>query len=294
MYASINGTEIFFDIEGGGLREIDGRLYEHPTIFVLHGGLGFDHGYLRDGLSRLSDIAQIVYVDLRGQGRSGRPPLATSTLEAMADDVAELIRYLGVRKPYLFGHSAGGFVAMLLALRNPGLIGGLILSGTSPTVAPVRDESGEPAPSLADRASPDALAAAAKVFSGEITMDTVATFFDKVGPYYAGPDHPELTARLMRPTTQNVDMMRHFMTKLAPTYDLMERLSEIAPPVLVLVGAYDWVCPPRAGRAIANGVQHGKLVEFQHSGHFVFSEEPSKFRSEIEDFFASSTAPGWY
>ena len=70
------------------------------------------------------DIAQIIYVDLRG--RSGRPPLETATLEQMADDVAELISMLGIRMPYVFGDSAGGFVAMHLALRHPGSVAGLI------------------------------------------------------------------------------------------------------------------------------------------------------------------------
>jgi proline iminopeptidase len=48
---------------------------------VLHGGPGFDQGYLRPGLAPLSSEAQLVFVDLRGQGRSSRPPVQTCTLE---------------------------------------------------------------------------------------------------------------------------------------------------------------------------------------------------------------------
>ncbi len=294
MYATVNGTQIFFDTQGSALKEADGKLYELPTIIALHGGLGFDHSYLREGLGRLSDLAQIIYVDLRGQGRSGRPSLETATLEQMADDVAELTKTLGMRKPYLFGHSAGGFVAMHIALRHPQLLAGLILSGSSPTVAPIQEEPNEPAPSLADRASPKALEAAARVFSGDVTVESISTFFEVVGPFYAGPEHSDLTARLMRSTSQNVDMMRHFMTQIAPKYDLLSELDRIAIPVLVLVGAFDWICPPRASRAIARTVTNGKLVEFKNSGHFPFSEEPAKFRSVVEDFLASGAAPFWY
>ena len=91
-------------------------------------------------LDLFEDFAQIIYVDLRGQGRSGRPPLETATLEKMADDVAELISMLGIHMPYIFGHSAGGFVAMHLALRHKGSVAGLILTGTSPTVAPIQGD----------------------------------------------------------------------------------------------------------------------------------------------------------
>ena len=81
MQAQLNGTELFFDIAGD-------RSATGPTLVALHGGPGFDHAYLRPGLDPLAAWAQVVHVDLRGQGRSGRPPLATCTLEQMADDVA--------------------------------------------------------------------------------------------------------------------------------------------------------------------------------------------------------------
>ncbi|WP_082906146.1 alpha/beta fold hydrolase [Bradyrhizobium centrolobii] len=52
----------------------------------------------------------MVYVDLRGQGRSGCPSLAFCTLEQMADDIASLCDLLGIDRAVIFGHSAGGFV----------------------------------------------------------------------------------------------------------------------------------------------------------------------------------------
>ena len=81
----------------------------------------------------------MIYVDLRGQGRSGRPPIETCTLEQWADDVASLCDLLEIKRPVVFGHSAGGFVAMHLAIRHPGLVGGLILCDSSPTLSPIED-----------------------------------------------------------------------------------------------------------------------------------------------------------
>ena len=49
---------------------------DKPTLVLLHGGPGYDHTSFKPVFSRLADVAQVVYVDHRGHGRSdrGRPP----------------------------------------------------------------------------------------------------------------------------------------------------------------------------------------------------------------------------
>ena len=74
MKARIRGTEIWFDIDGAGLVPDGPRMVERPVMFALHGGPGGDHTYYKPALDPLTDRFQIVYVDHRGQGRSGRGP----------------------------------------------------------------------------------------------------------------------------------------------------------------------------------------------------------------------------
>jgi pimeloyl-ACP methyl ester carboxylesterase len=95
----------------------------------------------------------------------------------------------------LFGHSAGGFVALHLAIRHPDLPGGLILCDTGPTLAPLPDD--DPPPSLADRAGPEAVAVAARLLAGDFSPATFEAFGRQVGPFYAAPGHPEVPARLV-------------------------------------------------------------------------------------------------
>ncbi|TXI83255.1 MAG: alpha/beta hydrolase [Cupriavidus sp.] len=284
MQARLNETEIFFDIDGEGLRAVRGKLVAKPVIVVLHGGLGFDHGYLKPGMSALREHAQLLYVDLRGQGRSGRPPLETCTLAQMADDVAALCAHLGITNVHVFGHSAGGFVAMHMALRHPRLVRSLLLCASSPTVQPITDDTGDPAPSLASRASPELLAVAGRVFGGDITEDSVEAFFREVGPYYAAPEHMNIPRELMPLSIPSIEMMRHFMTVIAPGYDLRPMLGKITTPTLVMVGKHDWVCPPRASRAIARGIPGAVLLEFEGAGHFLFSEVPGPFLEAVAGF----------
>ena len=139
MYASVNDTTLYFDVDGPQLRVEPDGLAAVPTILVLHGGPGFDHGCLRPGIGSLRDVANVVFVDLRGQGRSAQVPVETCTLMQMADDVVALCGHLGLDEPVLLGHSAGGFVALHAALRAPEAFGALILCNTAATLAPEPD-----------------------------------------------------------------------------------------------------------------------------------------------------------
>src|SRR3954470_16939332 len=69
----VGGVEIFFDVEGplvvGG---VDGW-EERPTVVLLHPGPGIDHSVYKDVVGpRLAEVAQVVYIDQRGDGRSDR------------------------------------------------------------------------------------------------------------------------------------------------------------------------------------------------------------------------------
>jgi len=289
MQLQIHGTDIFFDVDGPVLAAGGAGLSERPTLIALHGGPGFDHGYFKPALSALRDEAQIVYVDLRGQGRSGRPPIDTCTFDQMADDVAALCETLGIAKPIVLGHSAGGFVALNLALRHRERVGGLILCNTTATMLPQDD--GGPAPNLAERAGPEIAALAQRFFSGDASPERIAEFSQRVGPYYGGPKHMDVPGRLLSLSILSVEVMQYFLTKLAPAYDLRASLDRIAVPTLVVTGRHDWVCSPAASRALARSIPGARLVEIAEAGHFSFAEEPAQFLAPVVELLrATSTA----
>jgi proline iminopeptidase len=270
----VNDTELYFDVEGAELAVDGERLRPRPTLVVLHGGPGFDHGYLRPGLSPLARDAQLVFVDLRGQGRSARAPLESCSLEQMADDVAALCRRLGIARPVVFGHSAGGFVALHLALRHPAVPAALILCHTSPTLAPFPDA--DPPPGVAERGGPQAAAVAARLFGGDFSTEVQEGFGRLVLPLYAAPGREHVPERIMALSPIETDIAAHFFSRRAPHYDVRPRLGEITSPTLVIAGRHDWVCTPAAGRALADAIPGAQLVELA-SGHFGFAETPGPF-----------------
>ena len=74
MHVSVNGVRLFFDVEGAKLVPDGPVMREKPTLLLLHGGPGFDHSIYKPAYSALADIAQIVYLDHRGNGRSEDGP----------------------------------------------------------------------------------------------------------------------------------------------------------------------------------------------------------------------------
>src|SRR5262245_49150864 len=131
MRVLVNGVYLYFDVEGLGSRPSGGVMREMPTIVLLHGGPGVDHSIYKPDFSRLTDVAQIVYLDHRGNGRSDSGPREAWTLAHWADDVKAFCDALGIVRPVVYGASFGGMVAMVYAIRHPRHPAKLILVSTA-------------------------------------------------------------------------------------------------------------------------------------------------------------------
>jgi pimeloyl-ACP methyl ester carboxylesterase len=93
-------------------------------IILLHGGLA-NHKSVRLYAQPLFARYRIIAPDLRGSGQSiYRGEL---TWDALADDVAEMAKELGVARAVVGGASFGAGVATRVALRHPGLVEALVV-----------------------------------------------------------------------------------------------------------------------------------------------------------------------
>ena len=107
------------------------KMRERPTLLLLHGGPGFDHSTFKPDLSPLAEVAQVIYLDHRSNGRSDRTPPDRWTLANWAEDVRAFCEALEIEKPIVMGTSFGGFVAMAYGTRHPEHPGKLIFCTTS-------------------------------------------------------------------------------------------------------------------------------------------------------------------
>ena len=131
MKIQVNGINLFFDIEGAAVRTDRNAMREVPTVILLHGGPGADHSIYKPDFTALTDVAQVIYLDHRGNGRSDDRPPELWTLAQWEDDLVAFCDALGIVKPVLYGASLGGMVAMTYATRHPEHAGKLVLVSTS-------------------------------------------------------------------------------------------------------------------------------------------------------------------
>ena len=131
MQVDVNGTRLWFDVDGAALVPDGSTMSERPTVVLLHGGPGgYDHSYFKPDFTASTMHAQVVYLDLRDHGRSARHDPNDWTFELCADDVRAFCDTVGIARPIVYGHSMGGFIAMLYASRHPDHAGALVLQST--------------------------------------------------------------------------------------------------------------------------------------------------------------------
>jgi proline iminopeptidase len=285
MHLRVNGTRLFFDIEGAGWVPDGPVLRQKPTLLLLHGGPGFDHSTFKPAFGALADLVQIVYLDHRGMGRSEGDRPENWTLAQWGEDVRAFCEALGIERPIVLGQSFGGFVAQAYATRYPSHPAKLILSSTA--------ARGDLQRILAafDRRAGSAVRAVAERFWRDISAQTVADYVRECLPFYTVKpatdlDHDAAARRIFR-----LEVLQHFSGRYGEYWqmDFTAALSRIRCPALVLAGGQDPVTPLADSEdlvaALPPGLAHLKV--FPHCGHGVFRDDPEHAFAVIRAFIAA-------
>jgi pimeloyl-ACP methyl ester carboxylesterase len=113
-YADVNGISLYYEEHGSG-----------PPLVLLHGGLSAASMYAPI-LPALAKDRRVIAVDLQAHGHTAdvdRP----LRFETMADDVAALIRHLGLDHADVMGYSLGGATALRTAIQHPARVRRLVV-----------------------------------------------------------------------------------------------------------------------------------------------------------------------
>jgi len=113
-YAPVDGLKLYYEIRGSG-----------QPLILLHGGV-VGITMFGPNLDALAEKRQVIAVELQGHGHTADIDRPLS-YEAMADDVAALMKYLGIEQADVMGYSLGGGVALQTAIRHPGLVRKLVV-----------------------------------------------------------------------------------------------------------------------------------------------------------------------
>ena len=118
MRTEVNGININYEKTGKG----------EQSIVLLHGN-GEDHTMFFELSQLLAKDFTVYALDSRGHGESD--PVDYLTYDEMAEDVVSFIKKKKIKHPILYGFSDGGILGLLIAIRHPGLISKLIVSGAN-------------------------------------------------------------------------------------------------------------------------------------------------------------------
>ena len=282
MRVRVDDVHLFFDVEGGKLEPRGSALAERPTLLALHGGPGFDHSLLRPWLGALADVAQVVYVDHRGNGRSDRGDPSRFHLEQWGDDVRKLCEALDIRSPIVLGVSFGGFVAQSYATRHPGHAAGLVLCSTSARYRP------EQVLGAFERLGGAAARDAAAGFFRHPSPETLDAFVQICFPLYnRRPQDPDVMARALN--TANFDLTMQFFRGEWHTFDFRRALGTLRCSTLVLAGSDDPITPPSESEDIITAMPAdvARLELFAGCGHPVYQDDHDRFLRVVRDFIVS-------
>jgi 3-oxoadipate enol-lactonase len=232
--------------------------------FPLHSGMW------ERQLHALAPRFRVLAPDYRGLGES-RPAPAAATMDLLADDVLALLRSLGVRRAAVAGVSMGGYVALALHRKAPGLVRGLALCNTKGT--------------------PDTTEAKAtrETFAQNAVSKGIRWVADEFAPKLLRPDpDPDAVARVRALIESNApEGVAAAQRGMALRPDSIPSLARITCPTLVVAGAEDKLMPFGEQQRLASCIRGARLVTIPQSGHLPAIENPAALDAALTQFFAA-------
>jgi pimeloyl-ACP methyl ester carboxylesterase len=259
--AQLSEAALYYDDQGGG----------EPLVLIpgfASGAWSWDW-QIRD----LSEDFRVITFDPRGVARSRVDDGTPVSIDLIADDVADLLEFLGIVSANVLGISFGGFVAQAFALKYPVRLKKLILASTS---------FGGPnhiAPSM------EVLTAFAST-EGLNTSERIRKYLTTAFlPDFATAEHEtvERFCKLREDNAVPEDIYRQQLAS-AFAFNTEQRIKRIAAETLVITGRLDAVVPMQNSENIAERMPNAHLEIIENAGHMAFVEQADEFNSRVRRF----------
>ncbi len=212
---------------------------------------------------------------LRSEFAEGESPYAT---DAVRERALELLDAWGLEKSVLVGNSAGGNLAVQLALAAPERVAALIL------IDPAIYRNGPPALVRSLLKLPFL-----ENFGLRTTRNLVADSEELFASAWYNPDAipAEIRQWYEYPLQiQNWDRALWEYTRANSDPGIVNRLDEIGVPVLIIHGRHDKIVPLEQSLRLADEIPGAELYIVEECGHVPQEECPEETEAVISDFLA--------
>lgn len=257
-----------------------------PLLFV-HGLSGSWQNWL-ENLPVFARHRRVIALDLPGFGASPMPVDGTITIPGYAGLLSRLMDVLGLGAACVVGNSMGGFVALELALAEPGRVDSLVL------VSPAGIDSRE----LRNDRLLGGLRRVERLIVAGGTM--LATHADWVArrarlrraTMHLAVQHPErLPNALMAEQIRTGNGKPGFVAAIdaITDHDVESRLGALRCRTLLYWGAEDRIVAVRDARRFLASIPGARAVILPDTGHLAMLERPARFNADLAAFLAGSS-----
>ena len=245
-----DGTKIFYQ----WFRK--DRQAEHCVV-LLH-SLAMDHGFWREVAPALARHADVVCLDVRGHGQSGKPA-GPYSIAQFAADARDVVQALGYERVVVGGASMGGCIALQFAIDHPGLVAGLALIDTTAWYGPTAEADWA---GRADKAAEEGFQALvpfqatrwfSEAFRGaqpHVVQACIDTFLANDLPAYRATCHA------------------------MGSFDARDGAARVATPTVVVVGEEDYAAPVAMAEQLRDLIAEAELTVIPAARHLTPLESP--------------------
>jgi pimeloyl-ACP methyl ester carboxylesterase len=247
----ITAAGIAYTLSSGGETDL-------PPLLLIHGAGGSRMSWPHE--IRRSMAFEVYSIDLPGHGKSPSP--GESSIEGFVERIRTFMDAIGVERWIPAGHSMGGAIALTLALQSPDRVAGLVLVGTGARL----------------RVHPDILNMTHDEKAFVSGAEVISNWSFSKG---ADRQLVDLSTRQLREAhSQTVRADYH----ACDSFDVMDHLSEVRAPCIVICGAEDRMTPVKYSHYLVDQIPNAEMVVVEDAGHMVMLEKPDVVAGAITDF----------
>jgi 3-oxoadipate enol-lactonase len=248
--------------------EVTGKNGKTPVLMIQ--GLGASKNAWNLQRIAMATRFRCISFDNRGAGRSEKPT-QPFTLEQMADDAIAVLDAAGIETAHIVGASMGGVISQIIAVKYPHRVRSLTLVCTACRNHPWRQELLQSwAKTAEEKGMIEVGKEAAQWVMSPRSFRRLVPAFTWMGPLAA-----------LRPRHSFVSQIHAI---LDTREDLVDQLSTITAPTMVIVGNQDILTPRGDSEEIAERIPNAELVVISGAAHGLMMEHSSTFNKILIEF----------
>lgn len=241
-----------------------------PHVLLLH-GLGGSSAQWGGVAQLLAPVCRLVIPELRGHGKSDKPP-GPYALKDFVDDLGALCDALKIESCVAVGASMSGAVVLRLAAERPELVKGVVPMGGFAVMGPAgKERMSQRAATVEARGMAAAVDAVLAAALGPTTHAT----------------NPALVSLQRALLLENDPRAYAAATRAVVEIDVAAQLPRVKCPALLVFGAEEKVAPLPAQQQLKRSLPQAQVRAIPHAGHLPFIERPAEVAAVLMEFLAA-------